>query len=424
MVEKKDPYRRKQSFLNWKNKGSHIKAVTPENEDMIKAYLYDMEAGINVSSRTKGSRSYSRLIAMKNRLSFFGRKFKELYFKNIADMAEGELLVFFRDVREGNIRKNNGHPFISTDTLAKSFTAFWHWHQRASQKKGITVDDITRDLLKKHDGKPIWVYLDEKQFKNLAEQANFKYKVLLYFMYDSGIRVTEMHNIRLCDLEWIKENNSEYCVLNIRDEYAKTFGRKIKLMMCTKLLHDYIDVCRKEAAKNNRTLNDDDRLFPFNPMVANRYLKRLGIKVFDNGVSKAGEKYSNLTLTDCRHNSACYWVSRYKSERGIMYRFGWKMSDKIDYYTEFLGMKDNIQEEDLLVDTTIPKLERQIIKQDQEITILQDRLSVEHDSNKKLKFTVDELTSQYKDALLKMSEALNESKETLSLLRSMPKEKA
>ncbi len=37
---------------------------------------------------------------------------------------------------------------------------------------------------------------------------------------------------------------------------------------------------------------------------------------------------------------------------------------------------------------------------------------------------VDDMENKYKDALLKMSEALNESKETMSLLRSMPKEKA
>ena len=52
-------------------------------------------------------------------------------------------------------------------------------------------------------------------------------------------------------------------------------------------------------------------------------------------------------MYDFRHNSCCYWLPRYKSESALKYRFGWKKSDKIHYYSELLGMEDTIQKEDL-----------------------------------------------------------------------------
>ena len=106
-----------------------------------------------------------------------------------------------------------------------------------------------------------------------------------------------------------------------------------------------------------------------------RQLKRLAKRVFGEGLSPAGEKYSNLTMYDFRHISCCYWLPRYKSESALKYRFGWKKSDKIHYYSELLGMKDTINEDDMLVDVTKTEIEKQLQKSDKEKEILQDRLA-------------------------------------------------
>jgi chromosome condensin MukBEF complex kleisin-like MukF subunit len=45
-----------------------------------------------------------------------------------------------------------------------------------------------------------------------------------------------------------------------------------------------------------------------------------------------------------------------------MYKFGWKTSKYIHYYSEFLGMKDTIRNEDLYVDITKTELENEIKK--------------------------------------------------------------
>jgi len=108
----------------------------------------------------------------------------------------------------------------------------------------------------------------------------------------------------------------------------------------------------------------------------NQYLKRLSKKILGDGVSPAGQKYSQLTLYDFRHCSCCYWLPRYKSESALKFRFGWKKSDKIHYYSEMLGMRDTINEEDLLVDLTKTEIEKRLLKSESEKNVLQERLQV------------------------------------------------
>ena len=115
-------------------------------------------------------------------------------------------------------------------------------------------------------------------------------------------------------------------------------------------------------------------MFKLNPTIANRYLKRLSLKVFGDKKSPAGAKYSELTMYDFRHISCCYWLPRYKSESALKYRFGWKKSDKIHYYSELLGMKDTISEEDMLVDVTKTEIEQRLERSEKEKDIMKDEI--------------------------------------------------
>ena len=83
---------------------------------------------------------------------------------------------------------------------------------------------------------------------------------------------------------------------------------------------------------------------------------------------------SNLTMYDFRHCSCCYWLPRYKSESALKYRFGWKKSDKIHYYSELLGMKDTIREEDMLIDLTKTEIEKRLLMTERENEILKEKL--------------------------------------------------
>ncbi len=356
-----DPYNHKERYEKWKRKSeeSGIPEISRENSEIILRYLNDMEIGVNISSvSVKGSRGYNRLNTLKDKLIFFSKKFNTFFNLGcITQIEEEQLFKFFSDMEKGIIKRQDGNNFMGTHTYVKIFKAFWHWHQKVQRKKGIEIKDITLDLNTKAN-KPKWVYLTEDQVKQLYDRAGHKYKVLIMFLFDTGIRApTELINIKVGDLF------NDYSELQIRDEVSKTFGRRIKLMICSDLIKAYVK-------ENN--LNQNDFLFLINPTVINRYLKSLAVKVLGKGMSEAGELYSRLSMYDFRHCSCCYWLPRYKSESALKYRFGWKKSDKIHYYSEMLGMKDTISEEDLLVDVTKTEIEKRLTKAEREAQFLKE----------------------------------------------------
>ena len=359
---KRDPYKHEEQWLRWKNKNKgRILEISKENSDLVLDYLKDMEMGINTSAVSrKGSRSFIRLNTLRNRMIFLIKKFEKKYkITNISKLTEKQVCNFFAGMRSGEIKREDGQNYKSVRDYVKIFKAFWHWHQKVSRRKGKEIEDITF-YLDTSGTKPDWVYLNEDQVKIFYDNAKPEYKALIMFLFDTGIRSpTELINIKVIDLL------QDYKELNIKDEISKTFGRRIKLMICSKLLKEYVE-------KNK--LNSDDYLFDIIPAVVNRYFKRLSKKLFGEKDSPAGQKYSELTMYDFRHISCCYWLPRYKSESALKYRFGWKKSDKIHYYSELLGMKDTISEEDLLVDITKTEIEKRLTKSEHENEMLREEM--------------------------------------------------
>jgi len=345
-----DPYKHKERFLAWKEKVKEgIPNISKENSDLTLQYLNDMEKGLNVSKGSiKGSRSYIRLNTLREKLYFFSLKFKELFnIEKITNVKEEQLVEFFSNMQNGIIKRQDGKNYQSVDSYSRVFKAFWHWHQKINRKKGVEIQDITQDLDTRQE-KPKWVYLTEEQVRKLCDNARFDYKVLIMFLFDSGIRSpTELVNVRVSDLY----NNCKE--LQIREETSKTFGRRIKLMFSSELLKEYI---------KDRNLTKEDYLFSVKSESCAKYLKRLAVRLFGNNETEAGGRYSQISLYDFRHISCCYWLPRYKSESALKYRFGWKKSDKIHYYSELLGMKDTIAEEDLLIDVTKTEIEKRLLQ--------------------------------------------------------------
>jgi hypothetical protein len=356
-----DPYKHKERYLRWKsNSDSHIPQISATNALVLKDYLRDMENGFNVSSLTKkGARSFIRLNTIRTRITFFMRQLEGLYkLDNILDVNEYQICSFLADMRTGKITKLDGSQYQSTKDFVRDFKAFWHWHQKVSKKKGIEVPDITQDLDSSGD-KPRWVYLTEEQIRSLAESAKPVYRTMILFLFDSGIRApTELLNIKISDF------HNDFKELQIREETSKTFGRRIKLMICSEVVKKYV--------KDN-ALKETDFLFTLKPYAINRYLGKLSSRLFGDKLSPAGQKYSDLTMYDLRHCSCCYWLPRYKSESALKYRFGWKKSDKIHYYSELLGMKDTINEEDMLIDVTKTEIEKEMTLTKKQNEILQEK---------------------------------------------------
>lgn len=359
-----DPHNSKERYLAWKEKTNNgIERISKINSDLLLRYLNDMEIGINVfRGAKKGPRGFMHLNSLKERIISMMKRIDNLYGLNdITKVSEEQILLLFADMRNGKIVKPNGKKYMCVRDYVKVFKAFWHWWQRINNKKGIQIPDITIDLDTREE-KPDWVYLTEEQIKKLADNAKYEYKVLIWFLFDTGIRApTEVMNIRVSDLY------NDFKELNIREEVVKigSFGRRIKLLLSGQLIKEYVRV---------KNLKNNDLLFDISFSSTNQYLKRLAKRILGEEKSQAGQRYSELTLYDFRHNACCYWLPRYKSESALKYRFGWKENDKIHYYSELLGMRDTISEEDILIDITKTEIEKQIEQERKEKEVLKERM--------------------------------------------------
>lgn len=372
-MTKIDPHNSKKNYDTWKCgvTKNGIPDITKLNSDILLKYLDDMELGLNVNRKgKKGSRSYPRLNSIRSKMIMIIKESELRYgLKSILDIEEIQIVTIFNKMRkgdgEGGIKTRSGGIYKSTGDYVKVFRAFWNWYIKVKRKEGVTIKDIVSDLDSSTE-KPKWVYLNEEQMETLLENVKSKYKVLFSFLYDTGLRSpTELVNIKVRDF------TDDFRKLTIREEVSKTFERKISVMFSRKILKRYIE---------RKKLNSEDYIFPVYFPAVNRYLKRQAKELFggDDGeeVSEGGEKFCEMTMYDIRHISCCYWLPRYKSESSLMYRFGWKKSSRIHYYSEFLGMKDNITEEDLLVDVTKTQLESELVKVQRENELVSERLRI------------------------------------------------
>ena len=357
-----DPHHHEPTYRRWKKKTvKAIPGITARDSRTIKIFLADMERGLNTGNGTqKGPRSFARLNTLRHRLTFLARNLHaRCGRRSMLLVREEELIDFFAAMRGGEIKKQDGQPYRSTADYVKVFKSFWHWHMKVQRKRGTLVSDICVDL-DTSQKKPSWVYLTEADVSALCRAATPEYRALMLFLFDSGIRApTELVNVRVCDL-------LDDCTrLRIRDDSSKTFGRTVNLLLSPDLIRHYL----RDAGRG-----PSDQVFPINPAVVNRYLKRLGSRVLGNRQSLAGGPYSRTTMYDFRHSSACYWLPRYKSESALKYRFGWRRSEMIHYYTELLGMKDTITEGDLHLAPGRTALENRLAKVEAEKRLAEEKL--------------------------------------------------
>lgn len=363
-MTKVDPYNIKEKYAKWKAKAlaQGIVGVSSANSQIIMQYLQDMEQGLNVETTNKrGGRSPIRLSCISFRMPQLARMFEARYGVTLTELTDVQVCAFFADMRNGTIKRKDGKEYRATGDYVKEIKAFWNWWMKVQRRKEIVVKNIVQDLDKSYE-KPDWVYLTEEQIRLLCSKASQKYRTLIWFLFDTGIRApTELVNIKVSDF------HNDFKELNIREEASKTFGRRIKLMICSKMIKEHVQ---------HHKFASDDYIFSIDPSGANRYLKRLAKKVLGDTVSPAGQKYCDLTLYDFRHNSCCYWLPRYKSESALKYRFGWKKSDKIHYYSELLGMRDTISEDDMLIDITKTEIEQKLLKAEKKNELLQEQLTI------------------------------------------------
>lgn len=327
---KRDPYNNVQRWDNWKqvHYNKIPNRIRKEDWKQLTDFLKDMELGLNTPKGSKGKRSCGTLLNLSSHNKLFLEHFK----KPLTKITKIDLHDLEKKILEGKILKRNKQKFTAFGNYIKDFKVFWNWLLRTKKVK----ENITEDITSKTD-KPSWVYLTEEQIKEFFNKLSLDYRTICWFMYDTGMRVTEANSITISFF------SDDFKQVTIPDEASKTFGRTINLKLCSDLI--------KEFVKSNN-LKPNDFLFQKKIFAINKYLKYHCGKLFGKDKisnPKSKGKYGNFTLYDIRHNSSIFWLNRYPTHKGLMYRFGWRKPDKIEYYSDFLGIKDEITDTDMVL---------------------------------------------------------------------------
>ena len=348
-MEVKDPHKAEITYKRWRENVKRIEGVDNKISSLIIRYLDDLEQGRNIAKGTKkGKRSYTRLKANLSKLKFIFVLLKKRNIKGM-EISDSKIVKLFNDMENGVIKKQNGREFKSTSDYARTFTSFWHWWMRINKKNGNLIEDICEDL-NTVDKENNFVYFSKEELDKMLRRFTKDEAIMLLFMFDTIIRAPkELSNIRKSDL-------SEDCTeLNIRDEISKTYGRRIKLMLCSESLGNYV---------KEKQLKENDYLFGFSPPLLNKKLKNVALKLFGDKMTKGGSRFSQISMYDFRHSGAIFWrLGAYHQKiDSLMYRGAWANLRILNYYTKKIGMKDSIEEGDMLSLEDKTKLEKDLEK--------------------------------------------------------------
>jgi hypothetical protein len=183
-----EPYKNKERWE--KCKQSFIRTPTGIRKDdwkLLINFLKDMELGLNTPPGMKGKRGPGTLLNLSSHNQLFLKNFK----KPLLKLTKKDLHNLEDKISKGEILKRNGEKYKAFGNYIKDFKVFWNWLIRTKQVNENVVEDISAKT-----EKPFWVYLTEEEIKTFFNRLTLDYRVIAFFFYDSGCRVTEGLNVQ------------------------------------------------------------------------------------------------------------------------------------------------------------------------------------------------------------------------------------
>ncbi|WP_376797143.1 tyrosine-type recombinase/integrase [Thermogemmatispora sp.] len=204
-------------------------------EDLIEAYLQD-QAGGNRSPKTIAWHRISLTL-----LRVFLQEQQGI--RTIDAVEAADLSAWFVHLRTTPGKYGKQRTARTVQTYARSARAFFHWVQR----QGILEDDLFKQVTFPKAGRPLVQIITEEEFERLlqacappgeigplAERAAVRNQSILWVLYDTGIRVSEL--ISLC-LERVDRRRGVITVLGKGSkEREVALGRN-----CQRYLYYYLD---------------------------------------------------------------------------------------------------------------------------------------------------------------------------------------
>jgi hypothetical protein len=354
---KVDVFKRKQSYLNWKERAQDegIPSISKKNSDLVIQYVRDMETGQNIAKGSaKGGRSYPRLCNLVQRMTWIARMLEERGVDDLGECNEQTAFSLFSDMERGVLLTQSGKPYKSFGDYARVFKAFWHWWMKVNRKQGRIIADITDDICTNATPAP-FVYISKDRLEKMLPYFTEDEQVMLLFLFDTMIRSpTEVLSLRASH---VYEQDGEMWV-TVPDEISKTFGRTLNLLYSGQAVREHV---------TRKRLGPDNPLFSFKSPLLNKKMQKVAVQLFGDTRSHAkGELFSKATLYDLRHSGAVHFRLLAKENPGsisldaVRHRGGWTDMKMLNYYTQFLGIDGKIERQGMLLRSERHRLEDEV----------------------------------------------------------------
>lgn len=170
-----------------------------------------------------------------------------------------------------------------------------------------------------------WVTTEEKTSKEhitkpeldrmIEATPTLRVKSLLALLFDSGMRIEEVANIRWKDMEKTKDG---YYRIHVRAETSKTKQERfVTIPLASSLIESYKNSeKRQKDASGKLAFKDSNYLYDNTYQGLYKTINRIGLKVLNK----------NISPHTMRHSSASYYADIIKTYQQFCSRYGWRLN--------------------------------------------------------------------------------------------------
>ena len=298
------------------------------------------------------------------------------WFKDLENISLEELEQFKEDFYNDELRSIKGsmikgkREYISKVIKSDFFKFLGHYD------KSVKVFNF-----KLQNNKTRVEFLTFEDIKTLVEIAPSKiYKLVLFLLFASGMRIGTLFNIRKKDFElrFNEQTKIYYYLVHIRKEYTKSQDdRTIPIIIpeCNDLLKKYLE-----------KLNFNDLLINVN---CKTLTKQLGSLCVDSGIRTKPDNKNLPTIHILRKSATLFWLNKGYSTDQVKALLGHKpSSDAIDVYANYSGMDLEPSVTRIQVDELL-KLNKELEHNRMQLTAMQEKQNKIQEEFEKMKHDLD-----------------------------------
>lgn len=316
----------------------HDTTVIPENRELVLSFVRDARIGKTYSGTRRRKVGPAALTGYINQLrhyiAFFKKPLNTAVMTDIEEFVEAlesdqirSLAVRFRGVGRSRERCSIS-PRYKAD-IKLTVRKFYRWLAGTKEYPPLVdwIDTFVKD-------KPLPALTPDQIQRLLDRSASIRQKAIVQILFDGGLRIGELLNIRLYHVKLHRYEHSSCFVLRI--PYSKTMPRVVALPLeqSTRLVRLWLEEhpARPKISEDGtlEANNQREQLFPMSDHGVRETVRLLGKKALNERV------YPHLL----RHTSATYWANKLPYFQ-FCKRFGWTMtSDMPKKYIDRAGVDE------------------------------------------------------------------------------------